>query len=109
MELKNFVLYDMQIKDEPLFVEFKDNVLDSNKDQIICDITIEQALKILDYSFEKYIENHIYIPTDVERYLKEFKKEKKQQEQEREMWKQIEKTEKVVQELIEERKRKEKN
>lgn len=107
MAQKKLVLYDMQIENEPLYIEFKDNIFIGNEDQIICHITIEQALEILSYTTGTYREDKIYVPTDVEHYLKEFEKDRKREMQEQEMWKQIEKTEKVVQEIIQNKKGKE--
>lgn len=114
MTQKKLVLYDMQIENEPLYIEFKDNIFIGkdnifigNEDQIICHITIEQALEILSYTTGTYREDKIYVPTDIEHYLKEFEKDRKREIQEQEMWRQIEKTEKVVQEIIKNKKGKE--
>ena len=96
---KDLVLYNPQIENEPLILEFEENVFIGNKDQIICKITLEQAYQMLEHSYGEYLENNIYIPRDVERYLKELKEEK-------EIWKQVDRTEKAVQEILKkERKR----
>ena len=96
---KDLVLYNPQIEGEPLILEFEENVFIGNKDQIICQITLEQAYQMLEHSYGEYFENNIYIPRDVERYLKELKEEK-------EIWEQVNRTEKAVQEILKkERKR----
>lgn len=77
---RDLVLYDPEIQGEPLYIEFKDDILVGNKDQIICDITLEQAYKILEHSCEGYFEDNIYIPEDVKQYLKKIKENKKNME-----------------------------
>ena len=96
---KDLVLYNPQMVGEPLFIEFKKNVFVGNKDQIICEITLEQAYKILEHSYGEYLEDKIYIPADVIQYLERSK------EEERVMWEQINKTEETVKEILEEKRR----
>lgn len=96
---KDLVLYNPQMVGEPLFIEFKKNVFVGNKDQIICEITLEQAYKILEHSYGEYLEDKIYIPADVIQYLERSK------EEERAMWEQINKTEETVKEILEEKRR----
>ena len=74
------MLYDPQTNGEPLLIEFKDNVFVGNEDQIICEITNEQAIKILDASIGSCIEDNIRIPADVESYILNLKKERKVKE-----------------------------
>lgn len=80
MKKKQLVLLDMQISKEPLYLEFKDNVHISNTDQIICDITIEQALKMLEANYGSYFEENILIPSDVKSFLEGIIKERKGKE-----------------------------
>ena len=96
---KDLVLYNPQMVGEPLFIEFKKNVFVGNKDQIICEITLEQAYKILEHSYWEYLEDKIYIPADVIQYIERSK------EEERAMWEQINKTEETVKEILEEKRR----
>lgn len=96
---RDLVLYNPENKNEPLFIEFKDNIFVSNEDQIVCDITLNQAYKMMEHSYGTYFEDNIYIPEDVKIYLNNLKEDKK-------IWKQVEETEKMIQELIKNRKEK---
>lgn len=96
---RDLVLYNPENKNEPLFIEFKDNIFVSNEDQIVCDITLNQAYKMMEHSYGTYFEDNIYIPEDVKIYLNNLKEDKK-------IWKQVEETEKTIQELIKNRKEK---
>ena len=96
---RDLVLYNPQNIGEPLFIEFKDNVFVGNEDQIVCDITLNQAYKMMEHSYGTYFEDNIYIPEDVKIYLNNLKEDKK-------IWKQVEETEKTIQELIKNRKEK---
>lgn len=98
---RDLVLYNPQNIGEPLLIEFKDNVFVGNEDQIVCDITLEQAYKMLEHSYGEYFEDNIYIPSDVERYLNELKEDKAR---EKAMWEQIGATEIAAQEMIKNRK-----
>lgn len=106
MKKEKLVLYDMQNEREPLYIEFRKNVLINNEDQIVCEITIDQALAMLAHIYGSYFDEHIYIPTDVEKYLLDYDKNRKEKEEEKMIWKQVNETEKAVQEIIQERERK---
>lgn len=106
MKKKKLVLYDMQNEREPLYIEFKENVLINNEDQVVCEITIDQALAMLAHMYGSYFDEHIYIPSDVEKYLLDYTKDKEEKEKEEMIWKQVNATEEVVQEIIRERERK---
>ncbi len=106
MKKKKLVLYDMQNEREPLYIEFKENVLVNNEDQVVCEVTIDQALAMLAHMYGSYFDEHIYIPADVEKYLLDYTKDKEQKEEEEMIWKQVNATEEVVQEIIRERERK---
>lgn len=106
MKKKKLVLYDMQNERESLYIEFKENVLVNNEDQVVCEVTIDQALAMLAHMYGSYFDEHIYIPTDVEKYLLDYTKDKEQKEEEEMIWKQVNATEEVVQEIIRERERK---
>lgn len=93
---RDLVLYNPENENEPLLIEFKDNVFISNEDQIVCDITLDQAYKMMEHSYGTYFEDNIYIPEDVKKYLNDLKEDKA-------IWKQIEETEKAVRELIKNR------
>ena len=96
---RDLVLYNPQNIGEPLLIEFKDNVFVGNEDQIVCDITLNQAYKMMEHSYGTYFEDNIYIPEDVKIYLNNLEEDKK-------IWKQVEETEKTIQKLIKNRKEK---
>ena len=69
MSRRSLVLYDPQTKNEPLFIEFRDNVFLQSEDQIVCEMTESQVKEIVEYSTGTYIEDNIYVPQDVRKYL----------------------------------------
>lgn len=69
MSKRSLVLYDPQTKNEPLFIEFRDNIFLQSEDQIVCEMTENQVKKIVEYSIGTYIEDNIYVPQDVREYL----------------------------------------
>lgn len=70
MGKENLILVNPEVDKEPLLLEFKENIPVGNKDQIVCEISFEQAYKMLEHSgVSTYFDDNIYIPLDVKEFL----------------------------------------
>ena len=96
MEERKLVLIDPEIKGEPLYLDFMDNIHISCQDLIVCEIPLNIAYKFLERQVGTYFEEHIVVYGEVEKYLLELEKKKKTEEK---VWNCIERTEKVFKEM----------
>ena len=101
MKEKTLVLVNPEVFGEPLYLEFKDDVPISNKDEIVCIITLEQAYQMLEHTYTPYFEENIFIPIEIQKYLKDLKE---YNEEENMIWEQIRRTEEAIAQIRKERK-----
>ena len=76
MNHKKIVLIDPETKNEPLYLEFKDEVFISYEDLIVCEVPLGMAYAFLDRQSGSYFEDHIVVDGQVKKYLLDLKEKK---------------------------------
>lgn len=79
MAKEKILLINPEIDKEPLFLEFESEIPIGNRDEIVCEISLEQAYNMMEHAEAgTYFEDNIHIPLRVREFiLKNRKKIKK--------------------------------
>lgn len=96
MKDRTIVLVDPELDRDPLYLDFEESIPVGNRDEIVCEISISQAQKMLERkNLGGSFEDHIDVCREVVDYLEDLKEEER-------IWEQVVKTEEVVQKMIQE-------
>ena len=97
MKDRTIVLVDPELGRDSLFLDFDENIPVGNRDEIVCEISINQAQKILERKMlGGTFEDHIDVCREVIDYLEDLKEEER-------IWEQVAKTEDAIREMVKER------
>ena len=76
MKERKIVLIDTELSSDPLYLEFKEDIHQSYEDFIVCEIPLDIAYAFLERQDGSYFDDHIHVPPDVAKYLKDLREEK---------------------------------